>query len=327
MTEPKKTTVVYHRNCVDGITAAFVARQRLPHATFVSAEYGEAPPKIEAGEILYILDFSYPISVLRDLCKVAELVIVIDHHKTTEKMYTDLRSETSSAQQAFNIAEDMGKPYEGPMPYEVCPPNLKLYVDIYESGAQLAWKFFNGMEAPEPTIVTMSGDADLWRFKIPGSRQYSRACGAFLTGNTEADLAQWEALALLPPQNLIDAGEVLERSDNNLLDWYARETQREFSICLDGDEEQGVQAININRAPMFNAPKPLYSALNDRYTMDHPLVVSYFDTVDSRVFRFNSHRDNPNAVDCEVLATRLGGGGHTHSASVRVPRDHWLAKI
>jgi len=325
MTEPAKTTVVYHRNCVDGITAAWVAHQRLPHATFVSAEYGEAPPKIERGEILYILDFSYPISVLRELCKVAELVIVIDHHKTTEKMYTALNSETSAAQQAFNIAEDMGKPYEGAMPYEVNPPNLKLYVDIYESGAQLAWKFFNGASAPEPTIVTMSGDADLFRFKVPGSRRYSRACAAFLTSNTEADLLQWEALSLLPAQNLIDAGEVLERSDNNLLDWYARETRRNFTGTI--ETVDGSEPIVLIDVPMFNAPKPLYSALNDRYTTEHSLVMSYFDTADARVFRFNSSRDNPNAADCEAIATALGGGGHTNSASVRVPRDHWLAKI
>lgn len=327
MTEAAKTTVVYHRNCVDGMTAAWVASQRLPHATFISAEYGDAPPKIERGEILYILDFSYPISVLRDLCKVAELVIVIDHHKSTEKMYTALNSEQSKAQQAFNIAQEYDEPYLGAMPYEVYPPNLKLYVDIYESGAQLSWKFFNGASTPEPTMVTMSADVDLWKFQISGSRQYNRALGSYLLGDTTLDLAQWEALALLPADELISMGKILMKGDRALLDWMMDNTQREIDFNTEILDENGDVAFHLGKVLAFNCPKPLYSELNDRFTRTHPVVVSYFDAPDARVLRFNSAKENPDALDCELIAKEFGGGGHVNSATVRVPRDHWLAKI
>lgn len=318
-----KTTVVYHKNCVDGVVAAWAAWLKLPHATFLPAEYGDAPPVLERGEILYVLDFSYPIAELRELCKVAELVIVVDHHKTTEKLYIDLGRERGQAIVRANYAEEYDEPMVGPTPNEVWPPNLKLVVDIYESGAQLTWKFIHGPNTETPELIELVGDADLFKFRDPRSKAFTRLLGSYMP--------------LLPNQvgafhteNLDDwvtRGHSLLRGDVALLDWIQDETRREFNICLDGDEEQGVPAINVAHAPMFNCPKPMYSALNDRFTREHDVVVSYFDTAEYRSFRFNSDRNNPDSFDCEALAVRLGGGGHKNSASCKVPRDHWLAKI
>jgi hypothetical protein len=317
-----KTTVLYHRHCLDGITAAWVASLKLPHARFVATDYHDAPVEIERGEILYILDFSYPIETLRALCKQAELVILIDHHETAIKMDKKVTSERTQAQIRANAAAEYDTPMVGPTPDEVYPPNLKVYVDPFESGAQLTWHFFNGHGKEMPEMVKMVGDADLYQFKVAGSREYTRALATH-----EMDVKNWDRLSYFPVQDLIQEGFALLRSDKALLDWIEMETRSELSFCLDGDEEQGIPAINVVRAPMFNCPKPLYSALNARYTMEHPLVISYFDTAKYRSFRFNSDRNNPDAFDCEALAVRLGGGGHRNSASVKIPFDHWFAKL
>ncbi|MND25692.1 hypothetical protein D3C80_161270 [compost metagenome] len=317
-----KTTVLYHRNCLDGITAAWVASLKLPHARFVATDYHDPVVEIEKGEILYILDFSYSMDKLRELCKQAELVILIDHHETAYKLMIKAEKERTQAQIKLNAALEYDRPYEGVMPNDIIPQNLKMVVDIHNSGAKLTWEFFFGHAQNPPDIVAMVGDADTFQFKIGGSREYTRTLATH-----PMDISTWDRLSRFPKDDLIQQGFALIRSDKALLDWIEAETRSEKSFCLDGDEEQGVPAINVVRAPMFNCPKPLYSTLNARHTMEHPLVISFFDTAEYRSYRFNSDRNNPDAFDCEALAVRLGGGGHKNSASVKVPHDHWFNKL
>ena len=75
--------VIYHADCADGFCAAWVARGVLGDAAeYVPAHYGQNPPDVLAGAMVYILDFSYPRDVMIQIAKEARLVLVRDHHKT-----------------------------------------------------------------------------------------------------------------------------------------------------------------------------------------------------------------------------------------------------
>ena len=51
--------VIYHANCPDGFTAAWIARKAFgPDCEFIPAHYGDSPPDC-TGRSVYILDFSY----------------------------------------------------------------------------------------------------------------------------------------------------------------------------------------------------------------------------------------------------------------------------
>lgn len=130
--------VVYHGNCYDGFTAAWVALQGLSgqgHIEFVSAKYGDDAPAVK-GQNVYIVDFSYPQHVLLNLAEFNH-VTVLDHHKTAQANCEGLAFCT---------------------------------FDMERSGAGLAWDhFFPGQ--PRPALVSYVEDRDLWRFTLPHSRE------------------------------------------------------------------------------------------------------------------------------------------------------------
>lgn len=137
-----KTLCIYHKNCADGIGAAWVVKKELDHVELVAAQYGDPPPDV-AGRDVLIVDFSYRRPMLLEMAKSARRITVIDHHKTAEE---DLK----------DIANGI--------------PNLQVYFDMNHSGAVLTWKYFNGT-IPAPRILQHIEDRDLWLFKLPKTRE------------------------------------------------------------------------------------------------------------------------------------------------------------
>jgi uncharacterized protein len=137
-----KTVVIYHADCTDGFASAFAAWLKLGNAaTYIPAQYGQpSPPAAWEAERVYILDFSYPRSVLEGLAGGRE-VRVLDHHRTAQ-------------------AELAGLPY--------------VTFDMHKSGAVLSWEFFHPGE-PIPALLLYVQDRDLWRWQLPDSREVSAA--------------------------------------------------------------------------------------------------------------------------------------------------------
>lgn len=132
--------MIYHGNCPDGFTAAWVAARALGDVELYAAKYGEEPPyDIAMGRDVYVVDFSYPRPDLLYLHNDAKSLQVLDHHKTAQ-------------------AECAG--------LDFCT------FDMQRSGAGLTWDHFHPGE-PRPWIVDYVEDRDLWRFKLPGSEQIS----------------------------------------------------------------------------------------------------------------------------------------------------------
>lgn len=141
-----KTYVLYHANCPDGFTSAWVAHKKLgDEAEYIPVSYGNPPPEMESRSEVYILDFSYPRDVLIDLDQAHNLVQVEDHHKTAQ---ADL---------------------EG---LDFC------HFDMDHSGAYLAWQYFDGPPS-SLGLVQYIEDRDLWKFELPHSRKISAWIGSW----------------------------------------------------------------------------------------------------------------------------------------------------
>lgn len=138
MTRP---LVLYHDNCPDGFTAAWVAWTKFgDDAEYHAVNYGQPVPDVDVFRPVYILDFSWPRGPLAHFIEEQKaLVTVLDHHKTAE-------------------AELAGLP--------------GCVFDMDESGASLAWRFFHPGESV-PELVTYVADRDLWRWKLAHSREVS----------------------------------------------------------------------------------------------------------------------------------------------------------
>lgn len=133
-----KPLVIYHKDCFDGFTAAWVFRYLKGDADFHPATYGDKPPDCQGREV-WIVDFSYKRATLLDIARGARQLRVVDHHKTARADLEELPFCT---------------------------------FDMERSGAGLLWDVLaNGV--PRPWLVDYVEDRDLWRHARPNSSEVS----------------------------------------------------------------------------------------------------------------------------------------------------------
>lgn len=142
MTEIREL-VLYHAACMDGATAAWIAKTAMPGAELVPCHYGNPPPDV-TGRRVWCVDLSFPRAVLLAMKASAESLVVLDHHKTAAADLAGL---------------------------DFCT------FDMARSGAGLTWAHFNGC-LPAPWIVSYVEDRDLWRWTLPSSRSINAAIQA-----------------------------------------------------------------------------------------------------------------------------------------------------
>ncbi|MDI6821247.1 MAG: DHH family phosphoesterase, partial [Patescibacteria group bacterium] len=129
--------VLYHSNCPDGFGAAWVLWKKFgKKAEYIAIDPRELPKISFRNKDIFILDNSFASKVIENLEKIGKSVMIIDHHKSSEK---DVKSA----------------------------PNYVF--DLNHSASILAWIFFNlGKKAP--LFLKYIEDLDLWRFKMAGTK-------------------------------------------------------------------------------------------------------------------------------------------------------------
>jgi len=141
---PTECVVIHHRNCFDGVAAAWVVDQYLKRVypgsidvTYVPADYGDTPPDVK-GKRVFIVDFSYPRPILEQMLLEADSLLVLDHHKT-------------SAEALNGFAHAV--------------------FDMDRSGVGIAWDWFNA-GVPRPWLVNCIEDRDIhWPHKLPLTKE------------------------------------------------------------------------------------------------------------------------------------------------------------
>lgn len=276
----ERVVCVYHGGCADGFGAACVVRRALGAGVeFHGADYGDAPPDV-AGAVVLVVDFSYPLQVLRAMAEQALQVLVIDHHKTAA---ADL-AELPRAPERYDLWRASGVP-------------LAAIFDMGRSGAGLAWDvFFPG--AARPALIDYIEDRDLWRWRLSATREVTAALfsypqdfdvwGRFLEGGVEHLLAEGVALVRKQEQDVARALEVSTRR----------------------------MVIGGHDVPVANVPFSMASDAGNVLCEGEPFAATYVDTPLHRVFSLRSAR---GAVDVGEVARQYGGGGHATAAGFRVP--------
>lgn len=128
--------VLYHANCADGFTAAWLLARRFgENNKFFPMHYGDPFPAVENGDI-YIVDFCCEIPE-----HITNNVYIFDHHIGAKDLFDKLRPRIS-ADSRF---------------------------DLNECGASLVHKYLaKGYGYP---LVRYVKDRDLWTWALPYSRQ------------------------------------------------------------------------------------------------------------------------------------------------------------
>jgi len=150
-----KPLVIYHKGCCDGQGAAAAFYHKHQNAEFYPGVYSHEPPDV-AGRDVYLVDFSYPLEVLKRMLAQVNSLTIIDHHKTAIEFLQDFEH-----------------------------PRLTKFLDTNHSGAVLTWMWCYP-DTPVPDLLLYIEDRDLWRFQYPNTR----AVNAFLY-SMEFDLIGW----------------------------------------------------------------------------------------------------------------------------------------
>lgn len=289
-----KPLVIYHGNCADGFSAAWCFHHyRKDGYDFHAGVYGKPPPDV-TGRIVYLVDFSYKKGVVQEMCEQAELVVLIDHHKTA---IDDLVALTDT----------------GPA---VAKDNFAWYVDTDRSGAMLAWDYLFNIDLrtnntiiptdpkykEPPLLLEYIQDRDLWKFKMQRSREISAAVFSY-----EYTFEQWDKLMLgTSLVSMWAAGEAIERK-------HRKDIKELLNVCMYYDWIAGYHI------PMANMPYTMASdachILATEWKDGSMFAATYYDTKTHRVF---SLRSTPEGMDVAKIAERFGGGGHEHASGFKI---------
>jgi len=134
---------IYHNNCFDGFTSACIVKLKNPECELFGASHSTKKYPDVTGKHVVICDFSYSKEIILFMIEKAKSFLILDHHKTAEKILHD-------------IDED----------YKV--------FNMDKSGATLTWEFFFP-DKEIPNFVKYVEDRDLWKFELPNSKQFSSA--------------------------------------------------------------------------------------------------------------------------------------------------------
>lgn len=172
--------IIHHAGCTDGFAALWVARKALGDIEAIPGRYEErlAPPVDVAGRDVYILDFSYPPEVFAAMRGIAKSIVMLDHHDT---VIEDYAGEAKGYWQDIDL-------------------DCTVILDRHRSGAGLAWDhFFEGQS--RPWFIDYVEDRDLWRWKLPMSREIN----AYLM-HLEHDFEVWDRVDHLHLSTARDLG-------------------------------------------------------------------------------------------------------------------------
>jgi oligoribonuclease NrnB/cAMP/cGMP phosphodiesterase (DHH superfamily) len=284
----EKTLCIYHGNCADGFGAAWVVREwfkwnrSLDDIEFFAGFYQKPPPDVISRDVI-IVDFSYPLNVLTEMSVKVKSLLILDHHKTAAGELAHLVPPPSSYDKWQT---------------DVATKTAALF-DMNRSGAGLAWDFFFP-DLPRPALISHIEDRDLWRFKIPCTREIQAALFSY-----PYDFVEWSRLMNTDPRSLIEEGVAIERKHNKDIRELLPVVTRKMRIFG-------------HVVPVANLPYSFSSDAGNILAAAAPFAACYWDTPAGRVF---SLRSRPDGEDVSAIAAAFGGGGHKNAAGFTVPWD------
>lgn len=293
---------IYHANCADGFSAAWVfwkVHQLVEtglNLTFHEGKYGEAPPNVD-GKIVFLVDFSYKRQVVKDMIDLggAKQVIFIDHHISAILDLEGLNDELLQEAYAADL-EYVDNPFIS-------------FTNVENSGAMLAWKYwqdeFEMAGYFRPILLDHIEDRDLWKFKLPLTKELTASIFSY-----EYTFENWD---LLMSSNLADKIALAEIGEALL-----RKHMKDVKELLAATESEA--NISKWRVPCANLPH-IYASDAGHIMATRPenansFAATYYDTSTHRVFSLRSAKDT--GMDVSKVAAEFGGGGHRNAAGFKI---------
>lgn len=268
MTNNQLIYCIYHKNCLDGLGAAWVIdkyynenKTYKPNVEFEGFHYGTEPDYDKLKDkLVYIVDFSFPKDTLEKIETIAHQLVLLDHHKTAKE---DLES--------FVPKKD----------------NTTILFDMERSGAKMTWDYFY----PEQNNfkIDLIADRDLWQFNHEETKPF---CAYMFFMGTK--LNNFIEAMETPLEEAIKIGKILEEATEK------RAKVASYNVRL-------IEFEGYKEVPIVNCPTDLTSLtghiLANQYECG--FAITYSDTSDKRIY---SMRSNGSVDVAELAKRHGGGG-------------------
>lgn len=304
----KEYLCIYHGNCADGFTSAWVLRNALgeENVTFFASTYGKEPPDtLHMYECVYLVDFSYKRPMLLKMAEAATRIVIIDHHKTAQEDLVDL------------------------------PSNVECHFDMEHSGAMLTWMYFNGLSKVQfnndpptfiskqfeaaPALIQRVEDRDLWKFKFSDTRDVAAKMFSH-----EYTFENWDMMAELYVDSPRTTSE--EVMKNVFLAEGAAIERKHFKdikelLTVSGGNRTCILGHDV---PIANLPYTMSSDAGHAMCVDEKFAACYMYDVNGIVFSLRSSSNRE--MDVSAIAKTFGGGGHKNAAGFRLTQAELARK-
>ena len=304
-----KSLVVYHQkregvDCPDGIAAAWVAdrylRRQGEFFRVMGCSYGEEAPDVSDYDRVFVLDFSFPRSIVDSWVAQSKQVVIIDHHKTAQEMLGDISRFSERFEFNFNLEE---------------------------SGATLTWKYFRS-EWVTPAFLLYVRDRDLWNHILPMTAEIHEASANMrselkkvsgITGIPARDLifSAFDHLATLTQKQLIevmgDRGFELLKPKREAIEAAFSRHEMVYLPPIPGSEDKPFRIPVVYLKPEENRLNSDVCEVLYKRLLGYPFVAC---VTKNGGWSLRSDKDGNN-FDVSKVAQLYGGGGHWNSAGFK----------
>lgn len=287
MTMPVR--VITHKGCPDGDACRWIADRFFkghPDIEFYGCNYHEPFPKIQAGTLYFVLDFSFPQTALLEWEKELPWVefIILDHHQKRMEEIFSLGSLTDVVLNNSSVSD-----------------RITLSFDVSKSGCVLAWEYFYPNEAL-PLVLRYVDARDRW----------------------QKDALPYVDEIHLGKLSLPWTNEVLEYlyslSDEQFMDYLlpigiAKKEERKKQIKEILSTQIWVKIAGY-RVPAAEVNLSFYSDVPHELCLkyDVPFAACWSDTRFPGVRAWELRSPEGSKVNVAEIAALYGGGGHARAA-------------
>jgi len=302
----KQRTVIYHANCVDGFTAAWAAWKKFgdEDTEYVPALYGQPPPDVAGREVL-IVDFSYPRDVLLAMAPMIAGDIpplnVLISAGADPKIAAAIVDPTLLRAKSLRVLDHHASAQKDLEGLDFCE------FDMNRSGAGMTWDAIQS--EGRPWLVNYVEDRDLWRFKLPNSKEVNAAIGMIPRESFE-DFDRY--FRDFTAGEFADRGHYILAAQDQYVEKVCQEARK---IEFDGSQ---ISIVNCSYVHMSEIVGKLAEQ------SPHGWAIGWLQRADGKFAL--SLRSRGNGPDVSRIAKIFGGGGHKGAAGFTLPDASFLTR-
>lgn len=294
--------VIYHANCLDGFGAAFAAWTRCrDKADYVPLAHGDSTEvwlsrnrASLVGREVFVLDFSLPEEHMNFIRANAKKFVWLDHHKTAFEMECGGLDSPLVKDGRYELIDVDGV--------------TQIILDNGQSGAMLAWKYFN-KDFSVPMLIQHIDDYDRWQFKLSGTKELVNA----LWSRRPWEFSEWNRMLFSNDFSLLYVeGEAILAAHNQIVESTVAASTMDCRIVIASGHEWDSEIIFDVHGLASNCPPYMASDVGHELA-NLSGTFGLLWSVDKYGKVKCSMRSNGD-YDVSAIAKVLGGGGHRNAA-------------